>query len=84
MEENAEETTFVVVKKHGEVIIVRSGRKFKDQFVKVKSHVRMELVYNQQAFVSAKKDGRENFVINVRIKEDVAPQNHNKIEVELC
>lgn len=60
---------------------MKFGRKFRDQFVKVKNHARMEHAH-RQAHVSARKVGLENFVINERTKGDETAQNHNKIEVE--
>lgn len=69
----------------GVVIIVKFGKRSRDQFVRmVKKHVKMEIVLKQLDYVSVKKDGLGNFAINVKIrikiKED-KPQNH-KIKVK--
>lgn len=73
---------FVVVLMHGVEIIVKFGKRSRDQFVKDKRFVKMEHAHKRPAHVNAKKDGKESFVINERIKENGAQPNHsNKIEV---
>lgn len=75
MEGNAEEITFVDAPVLGEEIIVKSGRRFRDQScVRVKSLAKMELVQKTQALVNARKAGRENFVIRGRTKRKEAQQ----------